>query len=329
MKYYIVTKRKLYLFILLFIAVLIAVLYSTYAQSLQTTNLVMGARLYSVNHQWPANQIKQVNNAEKYFRPSKLPVLNNRSLENNIIFQYQGIAPADIKISEKFTNHPEDTILNYFSIIREGENLTKEKSAGCGTVGNAKVPFPIAYQFFTKEYQEKVDYKQYLKSFEGIGHTSLIKLKKLPPDQIHPEDERYFVELESIEGSDKGLTYFAYYFGYVYIQKQANAFLISDMQYFGEDFLCAPYHGWYHDAESNVSIRYGNWCNMIEKQYPIKQSGFTKKIHFEGKDGGNYIIEFMNLTNGTDVEVAQYKQSIEGPWQVIYLNPEACVEDKQ
>lgn len=295
--------------------------------------LVMGATLlepYKENDS--SKQAAADLNLEKYFRPSKLPILNIRSFPHDSLFQVDQdgpYPPEKANLPKQYFKSPEDTILNYFSILRQAANLTDEKTGGCGTVGDWLLPFPFAYRFFTSEYQQKVNYDEYLKSFEGIGHTNLIKLKALPADQVHPKDDRYFVELETIEGSDKGVTYFAYYFGFVYIQKQGDQFMISDIQLMGEDFLCAPYHGWWHNAEDSVDIRFGDWCKMIEERYPTKQQGYTKKVPFKGRDGSNYIIEFMQLTNDTDFEVAQYKQGNDGKWNVVYMNPSDCVDKKQ
>jgi hypothetical protein len=319
---------------LLFSVVLLAAIFLLFYiyvnnQSLHTAKLVMGAQLYShfMDTTPPEGDTWQPD-TEKYFRPSKLPILNNRIIGHDFLHEHQSKDPTSVKIPEDFYKSPEDTIINYFSFLRDAANLIKGKIAGCGTVGSWKLPFPIGYTFFTADYKKRISYEQYLKSFDGIGHTNLIKLKKLPPDLLYPKHDKYFIELETIEGSDKGISYFAYYYGYIYIQKQNDNYLISDMMLYGEDFLCAPYHGWYHDAEANVSIRYGNWCKMIEKQYPTKQIDYVKKIYFMGTDGYDYLIEFMHLTNDTDVEVSQYKKSSEGNWNVVYLKPEKCVEEK-
>ena len=44
------------------------------------------------------------------------------------------------------------------------ENYEEGKGGGCGTIGDSKNPYPIAYNFFTSEYQQKVDYHQYIES---------------------------------------------------------------------------------------------------------------------------------------------------------------------
>lgn len=334
-RYYLFSSTKLlFAAIVVFaaLAVILALLYFNFP-SLHTSKLVMGATLISQSHEEEPNAAAPAkSDLEKYFRPSKLPILNNRALSQDKPFYFPPGDTADItsiKIPEEYLKSPEDSIIYYFSILREAENLIPGKFGGCGSVGSAKNPYPIAYNFLTSEYQKRMSFNQYLKSFEGIGHTNLIKLRKLSPDQIHPKDMRYFVEIETIEGSDKGLTYFAYYYGFVYMQKQGNKYLISDMTLSGEDFLCAAYHGWSHDAEANVAIRYGGWCKMIKEKYPTKQEGYVKLLSFKGTDGSDYMIEFMQLTNDTDFEVAQYKKGADGKWQVVHLNPEKCVEEKQ
>lgn len=333
-RYYTISRKMLY-FILTVGLLLMTILALIYFDKLSshTSKLVMGSALHRQELMVdPRISIPTNSDLEAYTRPSKLPILNTRTY--SFEFNYQGdgdhpVIPENAQIPVEYFKSPDETIINYFSILRDAENLTKEKMGGCGTVGASKYPFPIAYNFFTPEYQKQVNYQQYLKSYEGIAHTSLIKLRLLPPDLIHPKDIRYFVELETIEGSDKGVTYFAYYYGYIYIQKQEEKFLISDLQLYGEDFLCAPLHGWYHNAEANVSIRYGNWCKMIDQQYPTKQEGYVKRIYFKGTDGSDYMIEFMHLTNDTDVEAAQYKKADDGAWYTIYLKPEECLEKKK
>ncbi|MGG0240491.1 hypothetical protein [Bacillus rhizoplanae] len=144
-------------------------------------------------------------NIEKYFRPSCFAVLNNR-------FNYQFFDTFfnkkydQIVLSLLLMDSPENTIINYFSVLREAENLTKDKTGGCGTVGMSKIPYPIAYNFFTSKFQERISYNRYFRSFEGIGHINLIKLASLHKDKNYPNKKRYFIEIETIEGSAKGIT---------------------------------------------------------------------------------------------------------------------------
>jgi hypothetical protein len=260
---------------------------------------------------------------EKYFRPSTLPIKNTLVKNSQFFDPYYEKNYKEIKLPASLTRTPDETVLNYFSILREAENLTENQLGGCGTVGMAKLPYPIAYNFFTKDYHKRVSYYEYLQSFAGIGHLHLIKMNRLPDEKdIVP----YFIELESIEGSSKGVTYFAYYYGYVQLQKVQHTYKIDRMKLYGEDFLCAPYHLWQHDAEAVVGIMYGEWCKLIKKQLPAKQDGYVKTIDFIGTDGADYRFIFYQLTNDTDVLISQYKKNTEGNWESISIDPIKCIK---
>ena len=171
-------------------------------------------------------------------------------------------------------------------------------------------------------------FSSYLQSFKGIGHTSLIKLNKLPVPP-HSTTIPYFIELETIEGSSKNLTYFAYYYGYVYIQKEGNAYKIADITLIGEDFLCAAYHLWQHNAEAVVDIEYGEWCKLVKKRLPTKKEGYIKKIDIIGTDGRDYRFIFFQLTNDTDLLVSQYRKNPKGTWEWVKIEPESCLRVKE
>ena len=53
-----------------------------------------------------------------------------------------------------------------------------------------------------------------------------------------------------------------------------------------------------------------------------------KRIYFKGTDGSDCLIEFFQLTNDTDIEIAQYKKSANGKWELIKLDPSKCLEKK-
>lgn len=294
--------------------------------------LVMGA-IYGKHSNQQTGSLAEsdenrVRDVEKYFRPACNSVLNNRLDDFQFFQPYYEKSFNEIVIPPSLMNSPENTIIHYFSILREAENLTSKQMGGCGTVGMAKLPFPIAYNFFTKEYQKKISFASYLQSFKGIGHTSLIKLNKLPV-QPHSTTIPYFIELETIEGSSKNLTYFAYYYGYVYIQKEGNTFKIADMTLIGEDFLCAAYHLWQHNAEAVVDIEYGEWCKLVKKRLPTKKEGYIKKIDIIGTDGRDYRFIFFQLTNDTDLLMSQYRKNSKGTWEWIKIEPESCLKVKE
>jgi hypothetical protein len=261
---------------------------------------------------------------QKYFRPSCLKALNLRFENWEFFSPFSEKTHDQIKLPPKLTRTPEDTIINYFSVLREAENIG---GRSCGTVGQARTPFPIAYNFFSQEYRNKVSYDEYFNSFAGIGHTSLIKLFRVPDGK---KGIKYFYEIETIEGfKDKKAEYFGYSYGFIQLIYEKEGFRISDLSKYEEDFLCAPYHGWDHDGEDVVGIKYGNWCKMIQHMYPTVKNGYVKYIYFHGNDGTDYCFIFVTLTNGTDVEIAQFRKVIGEGWKQINIKPEEeCLTEK-
>lgn len=72
------------------------------------------------------------------------------------------------------------------------------------------------------------------------------------------------MKLKPIEGFEgKNAEYFGYSYGFIQLEYYKDVFRISDLSKIEEDFLCAPYHGWHHDGEAIVEVKYGNWCKLI------------------------------------------------------------------
>ena len=330
MKFVVLNKKRTSMVLIgLFTILLLLFLFHQYHNNLYTTKIVMGGQFYKQFSEYETNNtVTEERDVEKYFRPSKLPILNDRDIRSDFFNPFWEKKPSEIALPDYLLKTPDDTIINYYSILRQAANPQKGKGAGCGTLGLAWTPYPVAYNFLSSTYREKLDYNQYLKSFENILHINLIKLKRIATDEKHPDSMKYFVEIETIEGSEKDVAYFAYYYGYLYIFREGNQYKISDLQFYGEDYLCAPYHGWWHDAESVVDITYGGWCSLVKERYPTQQDGFVKKIYFKGTDGNDYIIEFFHLTNDTDLQIAQYKKSVNGKWELIKLDSTKCLEKK-
>jgi len=223
---------------------------------------------------------------------------------------------------------PEHTMIHYFSILREAENLTRQLWGGCGTVGQAMLPFPIAYNFFATDYQHKIPYSTYLSSFEGIGHTNLIKLYKLPdPNDVQPIN--FFVEIETINGTATGVSGFEYHYGTISVIKEGGLYKIDSITLTGEDFLCAAYHGSRQQGEDVIDIEYGEWCKLVQKRLPTKRNGYVKTIDVIGTDGNDYQFIFIQLTNDTDVLVSQLMRKKQGKWEVTHIDPTDCLENKK
>lgn len=289
---------------------------------MESQAVIMGGlfkkRKFTYNHNRQHLRFDEAYLNEKYFRPSKLKALNRNQF--NFSF-YDHHNQKDLK---QLMLTPRDRIINYFSLLREAAaGFSANTTGGCGTIGMATLPYPSAYQFLSIEYQKKIKYENFLHSFQNIGHINLLKIKRV----MNKVDEwRYFVEIETVEGSKKDVTYFAYYYGFVTMIRENDHYKINNLTFYGEDFLCAAYHGWDHSAEAVVDVKYGNWCNLVRKRYPTVKNGYVKSIFFIGKDGYDYLFTFFELTNGTDIEIGQYKKGENGEWVEVKIDPEKCLK---
>ncbi|MBU3215036.1 hypothetical protein LL033_00100 [Clostridium estertheticum] len=304
---------------LLTVLLLTLIISIVYYQNRNPIKITMGGRFYK---QFSDREGKDT---DKYFRPSKLPSINDRFNDYRFFDKFYGKKPSEITLPSSLFKTPEDTIINYFSLLREAANPVEGKGAGCGTLGNAQMPYPVAYNFLSSKYRDKLNYTEYLKSFENNLHINLIKLKKVPELRKNLNTIKYFVEIETIKGTEKNISNFAYYYGFIEISKEGNLYKISDVQFFEEDFLCAPYHGWSHNAEYVVDIKYGDWCKLVKERYPTKQEGYVKNIYFKGTDGNDYKFIFFQLTNDTDIEIAQYEKDKKENWNLIKIDPGKCL----
>ena len=291
--------------------------------------LVMGGLFHSQTNTYETSNMESSDiNYNKFFRPSCSEILNNTDLNYSFFDEFFNKKTNDIVLDNNLLKTPEDTLINYYAVLKSASYYEENsgKYAGCGSIGAGSAPYPVAYNFLSEEYKKELGYKDFLKSFKNIFHINLIKLKEIPLPDASRNLKRYFVELETLEGSDKPMTNFGYYYGFIDLTKEKNSYKISNMNFYGEDFLCAPYHGWSWLGEAAVEIKYGEWCNLISGKPTIQTDGYTKNIYFDGTDGNKYMIEFFTITNNTDVEVAQYKKETNGKYKRILLEPEKCLK---
>ncbi|MGL5329392.1 MAG: hypothetical protein ACRDD7_08990 [Peptostreptococcaceae bacterium] len=264
------------------------------------------------------------NDLERFFRPSNSPILNDKVEQS--LYNMSDNKVSDIKIPDSFIMTPEDVIVNYYSVLREAANPMDDTKTGCGSLGGGKGLYSVAYNFLDDKYKKNYSYEDYLKSFENILHINLIKINKIDTIEKNHNKLKYFVELETIQGSKEKLGLFAYYYGYINLEKTNDTYKITNMEYEGENYLCAPYHGWRYDAESFVSIEYGDWCSLVDGKIDIKQNGYEKKAYFKDKDKNEYYVLFYQLTNGVDLKIGDYKKNKRGKWERIDINPEKCLD---
>lgn len=239
---------------------------------------------------------------ERFVRPSSQP-----ALQNPYSFSDFDKSRSTQVINPNELQTPEDVILAYYGILQEASNMYGY-SGGCGTIGLSTLPYLYAYELLSNEVKEKMSLKQFEASFLGIGHLTLLKLYTayVPPGT--PQNIRYqMIEVEAITGATGEETngtisgsHFAYYYGIVTTQKEGKGWKIKAIDYFPEDFLCAPYHGWDFEATYLVPIIYQNWYHLIDTVGKVDKNGNSISISASG-GGKQYRFDFVRISNGEDV----------------------------
>lgn len=250
--------------------------------------------------------------SERYQRPSKLLPLDN-PYTFDLISGIQQLPPI---------KKPKQLIYIYYGILKEASNMIGY-SGGCGTIGDAGLPYPYAYQLLTTQAQAEMTLKQFEKSFIGTGHTTLLQIHPMPADI--PDSKKYAIELEVITGkkeSEKGgnqnSSFFAYYLVEVTMKKENGGWKIDKTEYYPEDFLCAPYHNWFYDSQPVVQYRYLEQLKIIDeiKDEKIKNG----MIYIYGAKGEQqYRFDFMRLTNGHDI-LLQINRKEGEHWVAVTVN---------
>lgn len=252
---------------------------------------------------------------ERFLRPSDL-----KPIDQKYPYSKSGSTlPSSFSVSQ-------DVVRAYFDVLSDASNMGN-KSAGCGSIGYEKAPYSAAYGLLSQNYKKTLSYERFLKSFEGIGHISLLKLVEAPSSEsggrVTPV---YFVEIETIEDSSgKGKTYFAYYYGKITtILEGENGWKINSVDLSSEDFLCHAYHGWSHDALSIVQLIYGEKCNIVDKVLGVQEDGYLINVYAKGKDNRQYRFMFVRITNGADIEIRQFVMS-DGKWKDAVIDSSKCI----
>lgn len=260
---------------------------------------------------------------EKYFRPSKYPAINiidfNDFIFNNTLNPNYN-DPEGIKIPTVLARSAKEVVINFFSILREA-NQGAAMNVGCGSIGDGIAPYPIAYALLSDELHKQLSFTQFLKQFENMYHINLIAVIPLPASVTVEITDLFLVEIEALEGNS-----FCYYYSNLEVIKENTQYRINSLSFDKEDFFCASYHGWQHDAELTVTLMYGDWCGLIKKQYPAIQEKNIVKIIFDGTDGYHYMFVFFRLTNGTDLPIGQYKKTDTDHWIPVLIDPYQCVK---
>ena len=103
------------------------------SQENKLDNLILGGRCLEepkIEEDIKVDNEDDVYSLERFFRPSNMSILNTK--RNLISIDDYGKNPSDIKLNKELLKTPKDTIINYFSVLREAANPMDNTQTGCG-----------------------------------------------------------------------------------------------------------------------------------------------------------------------------------------------------
>ncbi len=255
----------------------------------------------------------------------------------------QDTAPTDERMLRPFTRHPmenpyrfsdfenrpthvfdapDQALLGFFGTLRNASNMLCY-TGGCGTVGDARLPYPVAYNMLSPAAKKNMSEKAFTDSFRGFGHVELLQLLPAYTPPGTPDDLAYYLaELEIITGEKMprdprlvlGGSHFAYAYALATVRNvPGQGWKIEKLDYWPEDFLCAPYHGWNYDAQSIMDIVFSYNLKLIETVDSVHRNDLQTEVLASGH-GNRYRFVFTRLANGYDLLLHQY-QWHDGAWQ--------------
>jgi hypothetical protein len=253
---------------------------------------------------------------ERFRRPSKYCPLNNPYSFKD----FKKDTDTSPLITTVFDNNS-DVIMAYFGILSNASNM-EGFLGGCGSIGNSLQPYAYAYELFTPKTQKKMSLSEFMNSYQGIGHITLLKLNQAyTPYNTTDSICYYMFETESITGpshpdivgSKRGGSYFVYQYGIITVKNSfESGWKIESIDSLSEDFLCAPEHGWVYLSEYLVTFVYKDWYHIINQIDDTKQCSdmifiYASSLHTK------YRFDFIRLTNGYDILLHE-NICIEGTW---------------
>lgn len=304
----VVSMRKTILPVVLIVALIVAccpLAMKIASRSKEQSNVLMGGVVHTMAsiENTTSESASDDDDFSRFQRPSSQPALDNK-YDMAQFDRDRGGNPLSL---DHFKT-PEDVILAYFGILREAANMVGY-SGGCGTIGWATLPYPYAYELLSDSQRKTMTLQQFEDSFKRIGQLTLLKLYPAYTPPGTPENIRYhMIEAEVITGAPMNDpvgyysgSHFAYFYGIVTTELSQNkGWKIKAIDYFPEDFLCHPMHGWDYDAQSLVPIIYQNWYHLIDHVDKTEQSGNMISVYASG-GGKKYRFDFIRITNGNDV----------------------------
>ncbi|ATW23578.1 hypothetical protein [Candidatus Formimonas warabiya] len=210
------------------------------------------------------------------------------------------------RVPEKITT-PEMAVQAYFDALYFANNLTLDQMAAVGgTLGMEKEPYPAAYSYWSKEWQGKNSYEQFLASWAGTAHVELLKL--LPAGEEKAE-KRFFVESKHLEVvGEKLRPGIFYYTGFFTVRETPDGWRITGGELEPENlgWQLGGHQPWRGDAEQVARVL-GLGASI---DTPLGEA-----VTIENPDG-TVTVRFVDAQGKETGAVTLYKPE-DGIWQVI------------
>lgn len=210
------------------------------------------------------------------------------------------------RVPDKITT-PEMALQAYFDALSVAANLTFEQmNAAGGTVGMGLEPYPTAYGYWSKKWQDKNSYSEFLSSWEGTANVELLKL--LPAGEEGGQ-KRFFVETRHLEvAEDPPRVGQFYYAGFFTVSETAEGWRITggELEPQSLGWKLGGHQPWRADPETVALLELG-----ASLEAPLGEA--VTEYNTDGTAAVRFIDSEGNVTH-----MAVLVQREDGIWQVLY-----------
>jgi len=209
------------------------------------------------------------------------------------------------QVSEKITT-PEMALQAYFDALSVASNLQPaQMGAAGGTIGMGREPYQTAYSYWSKDWQTKNSYDEFVGSWEGVAHVELLKL--LPAGEENGQ-RRFFVETKHIEAvGEKPRLGIFYYWGFFTVGETAEGWKITGGNLEPENlgWKLGGHQPWRGDPETVALVGLGHSIDA-----PLGETVI------ENNTNGTVNVKFVD-SNMKETHRVILVQREDGIWQIL------------
>lgn len=251
------------------------------------------------------------NQSERYLRPSRQPALELK-YTFSLPAKGAGRTPAVPEGYPEVYQNPGDVIHAYYSILKAAGGIPEgSEDRMPGKFGQKA--YLYAYELLSPGTKKEVSPEEFIMSFAGTEHITLLKLDLTQqPSGNPPNVKYYFVEIETITGAASGERLaggslpdcFTYFYGLIITEKaERHGWTIKSIEYFPEEFLTA--RNALKDSRALVESLHKEKYGLVESIAKLEKRDFNVFVYAGSKEK-EYRFDFVRLTNGEDILLREY-----------------------